>query len=178
MSDFRFEQGLLPGDSAMFSEDRRYRYLLERGTGSPALGVIMLNPSTGDATQDDPTIRRVKGFAERWGYPKIRIANLFAFCATDPKELKWAEDPIGPKNNDHLRAMLASSDLVVAAWGANDLVEAHKRDRFLRFHCLSTRTELYCFAEGKKGTPSHPLYVRYCSAPLRWSLCPLLGGRN
>ena len=50
---------------AILSACGRYRYLLSRRWGDgPELGVVMLNPSTANASQDDPTIRRLYGFAE------------------------------------------------------------------------------------------------------------------
>lgn len=47
----------------------RYRYRLWRAwatEGRSAL-IVGLNPSTADATEDDPTIRREVAFAKRWG---------------------------------------------------------------------------------------------------------------
>ncbi|MCA9851707.1 MAG: DUF1643 domain-containing protein, partial [Dehalococcoidia bacterium] len=50
--------------SASFSRDRRYRYELGRRWGlGPAVTWVMLNPSTADATVDDPTIRRCIDFS-------------------------------------------------------------------------------------------------------------------
>ncbi len=96
----------MSNNAATLSADRIYRYTLTRevdmfGNGEAAM-FLMLNPSTADETEDDPTIRRCIGFARRWGYSTLHVANLFAFRATSPADLKMASDPIGPDNDRHL----------------------------------------------------------------------------
>ena len=88
-----------PGSTAVISGCGTYRYLLTRraGPGERAAAFILLNPSTADAATDDPTIRRCLGFARRWGCGRFFVLNLFAFRATYPAELRWADDPIGPR---------------------------------------------------------------------------------
>ena len=63
--------------------------LTRRWAEGPPLVVCMLNPSTADAEEDDPTIRRCVGFAKRDGFAALEVVNLFAFRATDPKAM-WA----------------------------------------------------------------------------------------
>lgn len=110
--------------AAVFSPDRRYRYLLRR-TWQPeveALLFVMLNPSVADALADDHTIRRCTYYARREGYGGLSVANLFAYRATDPAELLTVADPAGP-DNWRILTTLALRDpgrLVVAAWGAYD----------------------------------------------------------
>jgi len=84
--------------------DAKYRLRLHR-TWDPAVlpaTFVMLNPSTADAEQDDPPIRRCIGFARRWGFGGVRIVNLFALRATNPRALYTADragvDSIGPEN--------------------------------------------------------------------------------
>jgi len=71
-----------------------YRYTLWRwfGMGDRTVRFIGLNPSTADANQDDPTIRRCADFARRWGFDRLCMVNLFAYRATDPRELPAAAE--------------------------------------------------------------------------------------
>ena len=79
---------LIPQGDAVFSGCGRYRYRLTRELGGKlTLTVVMLNPSTADGSADDPTIRRCKGFAKDWGYGRLVIVNLYAFRATNPKDM-------------------------------------------------------------------------------------------
>jgi hypothetical protein len=148
----------LPGISkverhAVLSSDGRYRYTLYRlwDDSLPEVTWVMLNPSTADAEQDDPTIRKCVGFAQRWGCGSIRVVNLFAYRATNPRELTLADDPVGPINVPTLA--VATNGFCVAGWGAAKTppkpldVIAHK--------------PLWCLGVTKSGDPRHPLYVSY-----------------
>ena len=106
---------------ATFSADRRYRYRLWRewDRSRAVVAFVMLNPSTADASRDDPTIRRCIGFARAWGFGGVEVANLFALRATDPRHLRGVPDPVGPRNARSLKLALAHASLVVVAWGAD-----------------------------------------------------------
>ena len=67
--------------SAVISDCGKYRYVLERDKGSNPLVFLMLNPSTADASLDDPTIRRCRRFSEDNGYTGIVVVNLYAYRA-------------------------------------------------------------------------------------------------
>ena len=106
-------------DGGAFMEGQ-YRYLLWRYWGeAKRLVWVLLNPSTADARQDDPTIRRCVGFAKGWGYDGIQVVNLFAYRATDPRELKAVVDPVGPRNDEFIERAARGHEMVVVAWGAN-----------------------------------------------------------
>lgn len=138
-----------------------YRYWLLRSwlrTG-PRVLWVMLNPSTADASIDDPTIKRVVSFSTSWGFGSSAVVNLFALRATKPEQIYQSVDPIGPMNTAHIIAALLQADMVVAAWGAHGPFAARDKavmrllDRFWRkpVHCLGTT---------KDGCPLHPLYVK------------------
>ena len=84
-------------------QDRKYRYALWRiwDENKPYVLFIGLNPSTADETKDDPTVRRCIGFTQSWKkYGGVYLANLFAYRATNPRELEVVADPIGPGNDE------------------------------------------------------------------------------
>lgn len=146
---------------AVLSEDGRYRYLLLRiwDQALPLLGWCCLNPSTADHLVDDPSLTRMIGFSREFGYGGLLLGNQFGLRATDPCELTYCADPIGPDNDHHLLSALAGLD-VVCAWGASvptywrhrpAAVAAQLRERDARLHHLGLT---------KDGHPRHPLYLR------------------
>lgn len=144
---------------ALISDCGQYRYALTRRWGeAPSLRFVMLNPSTADASLDDPTIRRCMGFAKRDGYGGLVVLNLYAYRATNPKALLTCADAVGPGNDDMLRAHLRSSvgvgRPVVAAWGANA-----RLDRWDQVLALASGVDWRCLGTTKSGAPRHPLYL-------------------
>ena len=147
--------------SAEFSPCRRYRYVLWRNWGdliTPTKGYVMfigLNPSTADETNDDPTVRRCIAYAKAWGYSALCMTNIFAFRATDPKDMMLAHliDPVGPENDAWLLAMANDAALVVAAWGVHGSFQ--DRGGYVRRFL----PKLHCLRLTKDGHPGHPLYL-------------------
>lgn len=153
--------------SAVVSECGAYRYRLGRvwDKSLPEVAWCMLNPSTADADDDDPTIRRCVGLSQSWGYGGIVVVNLFAMRATDPKELKRATSPVGPDNNQHIRDVVDSVRRVIVAWGSvvTSLDKPSIRNRDAAVLTLLRRSEaLFVGHVGltKDGHPRHPLYVK------------------
>src|SRR4051812_4003223 len=112
---------------AEISECGKYRYRLWRqwfgfGSEKEVALFIMLNPSTADANQDDPTIRRCAAFANASGYERLEVVNLYAYRATDPDDLfkaaREGQDIVGPHNEQAVREAADRADLIICAWGA------------------------------------------------------------
>ena len=121
---------------------------------------IGLNPSTADETQDDPTIRRCIAFAKAWGYSALCMTNIFAFRATDPKDMKAEEFPIGGHENDlSLHSLSESAGIVIAAWGVHGTHLDRNAD------VMKLIPNLHCLGTTKDGHPRHPLYLRKDSVP-------------
>ncbi len=143
---------------AIISSDEKYRYLSVRqwDANLPKLGWVMLNPSTADAENDDPTIRRCIGFAKDWGYGAIIVGNLFAFRATNPKELLKASSPSGDDNEFHLQSIFDSCEKVVCAWGAF-------APKVYEYDYMASKVRefgrRYALGYTKQCEPIHPLYV-------------------
>ena len=156
---------------AIFSSDRRYRYVLWRvwNVNKPKIAFIMLNPSIADEVRDDPTQRRCRRFAKDWGFGGYTVGNLFAYVSTDPKKLKTITDPIGPDNNIHLTKIRNTHDLTVVAWGkwgyllnrGNEVTQM-----LLGFEDSKGNLKgLWCMGQNLDGTPKHPLYLKANTHP-------------
>jgi hypothetical protein len=141
----------------------RYRYTLwRRWATGPQVLFVGLNPSTADATLDDPTIRRCIGFAKAWGYGGLLMANLFAWRATDPRHMLAAADPVGPRNDQALLEVHGKAALTVAAWGAQGSFLG--RELVVR----SLLPHLHVLRLTKGGHPGHPLYLPSSLRPVLW----------
>jgi len=161
-----------PLGMAVFSPCRRYRYWLDRTivqtslekaafTGTTAV-FVMLNPSTADCHQNDPTVRRCIGFASRWGCARLIVTNAFAWRSTDPHQLYNVPDPIGPDNIDAIKTAVEVADgegpgggPVVVAWGQHGGLNDHD-ETVLGW--IGKRP--LCLGTTRDGFPRHPLYVR------------------
>lgn len=171
--------------SALLSDDGRHRFRLTRSKAGGLFreegrGVlfVMLNPSTADAEQDDPTIRRCMGFTERVGQAKLTVVNLFSWRATDPREVTgpdWRDRTGDPQNAAILYSEAAGATTVIVAWGAK---APEERVREVVTRCLrvgGTGPRLYCLGTTKSGAPRHPLYVRADQALEEWDPSRLMG---
>ncbi|MBE3065409.1 MAG: DUF1643 domain-containing protein [Spirochaetes bacterium] len=150
---------------AVLSGDGKYRYSLTRRWGHGSLMVwCMLNPSTADENQDDPTIRRCMRFALREGYDGIHVVNLMSYRATNPMAAIIAADPFGPENDRYQIEAAALGD-VVCAWGALASRAAIVRS-VENFRSVGAR--LLCLGTTRGGQPRHPLYLRADTPLAEW----------
>jgi hypothetical protein len=142
---------------AVYSDCERYRYSLTRvwnDAGSRAL-FIMLNPSTATEVQNDPTVERCERRARALGFGAFRVLNIFAWRATDPRDMRAAADPVGPENDSAILDSLPWADSVVCAWGTHG---AHL-GRGLQVEAASARNRRPVDASGpvqRRGTQSIP----------------------
>ena len=156
---------------AVLSPCDTYRYTLGRAwaEGDRCALFICLNPSTADADEDDPTLRRLIGFAKREKCAQLEVVNLFGFRSPKPGDLLTATDPVGPLNDRHVAEAAARAALIVVGWGIAlakpgrglDLLEA--RVRAVRE--LLAGYDLHALGLTADGYPRHPLYLRQ-DAPL------------
>lgn len=157
------------GSSAIFSEDRRFRYALIRrwDIGRSCVGFIGLNPSTADEVVNDPTVRRCIGFAKSWGYGGLLMLNAFAFRATDPAVMKAEPDPVGPGNDEALVKYAGLASLVVAAWGVHGAWM--NRGTKVREILDAAGVRLHVLGLTVAGHPKHPLYLKKDLRSQFWS---------
>lgn len=145
---------------AIFSPCRTWRYVLWREWDPERAKVMFigLNPSTADEVKNDPTVTRCINYAKAWGYGGIYMMNIFAFRATDPRDMKAAPDPVGPENNHFLWKTAAKAGLpLIAAWGTHGTFQ-NREHQVLEL--LKREFPIYCLGKTKDGHPKHPLYLK------------------
>lgn len=156
------------GEAVLSRGSGCYRYrLVRRWGGGGVVCWVMCNPSTADALQNDPTIRRCIGFSTAWGYGGLVVVNLFAFRATEPAKLLTVDDPVGPENESFVRDAAQLSDVVVAAWGALRH-ELWMKSQTIRDAIQEMCPALKCLGTTKRFAPRHPLYVAAETALKGW----------
>jgi hypothetical protein len=144
---------------------------------------LMLNPSTADAFELDPTVRECLRFARLWvpSIDLLEVVNLFAFRSPYPKDLRAAPDRGDDEMADQqILEACTGAELVIAAWGTGgelggraSAVSSMLHDNGVQLHRLGLTKDLHPkhpLARGKHRIPReqhpvpHPWTVRDSSA--------------
>lgn len=166
----------MTGQEAVISPCGRYRYFLLRKnlnvapTHQLVYAFFGVNPSTADARLDDATVRKWIGFVRTWGGSSFMVGNVFAWRATNVKDLAKAADPVGPGNADAIAAIIQNADALVPCWGDRGKVPK-------ALHAQIDATMALLVASGKpvlhlgttaSGDPMHPLMLPYTTPLTLW----------
>lgn len=171
--------------SAIISPCGKYRYRLERKMDlrqlllnasadsklrGKTIAFFGVNPSTADASIDDATVRKWIGFCERWGVPRFIVGNVFAYRATDVRELAAVDDPFGDDIGDHITDLIIEADILVPCWGDTGKVPPQLQYAFdvLMDALVSSGKPVLHFGLTKGGDPKHPLMLGYDTALQPW----------
>ena len=157
--------------SAVLSPCGLYRYRLERSVGmdGPVFAFFGINPSTADATENDPTVRKWIGFTKTWAGSRFIVGNVWPLRSKNVKALatatKWKH--IDRENWQHLEQMVAEADVLVPCWGDRGKVPRAMHNDLDRLRAWlvtqgqATGKPVRCFGLTKGGDPMHPLRLAY-----------------
>lgn len=150
---------------AIFSECEQYRYELGRrwGDGDP-LVAICLNPSTATHEVSDPTVTRMIKRAQSWGYGAFVMLNLFAYRATDPRQMKAQAEPVGVMNDLAIHGHIKHD--IICGWGCHGSHQG--RDKTVLGMLRKAGARIHYLELTKHGHPKHPLYVGYDRQMVAW----------
>lgn len=124
---------------------------------APRLIFIGLNPSRADGQRDDPTLRRLLGFARRWGFGSLEVLNLFARISPSPAVLRRVADPVGAEADAWLQQRLAAQPEATLWLGWGNQGVWRGRDRTVL--PLLVGRPFWALGLTANGQPRHPLYV-------------------
>ena len=173
------------GDFAVYSPAKNYRYRLHRRImrqmtmddpqpPEKRMVIVMLNPSTATEHRNDPTVRRCVGFARSFRCTILEVLNLYAWRATDPRELysEGQTDPVGPENDRVIGEVASTADILIAAWGVNPYKKVPKGRARAELVADIVRDNspvpLTALRITTGGFPYHPLYLKEDLIPVEW----------
>lgn len=145
-----------------------HRYALWRifDASLPLLVAVLLNPSTADQIEDDPTVLRMTVRASALGYGGVVIVNLFSWRDVSPAAMKKVDAPIGPACDDVLDLTLERAGLIVCGWGSHGNHRGRSDEVGRRL--IERGLDLTCLRITAGGQPEHPLYLPYALEPMPW----------
>lgn len=154
---------------AIFSPDRRRRYVLTRhlGRGSRIACFVMLNPSVADEHSTDNTITKCCRFTGYWECDWLMVVNLIPWVSTDPLGLYVLPQADVLRDRETnlsyveraARAAIESEGLVVCAWGTHGWYLSADLVTLVRLRRLGI--PLQCLGTTAEGYPRHPGRIAY-----------------
>lgn len=143
------------GEHKLWHEERYFH------EGTKTLNVIMLNPSVlALGKSHEPTMQVLRHFCKDNKFGRLIITNLFTYRTPHPEDLR--KELYYPGLQAHHRACVQDaaeqSMVVCCAWGNHGKLK--DRDREIIGLIEATGKDVFCFAQNKNGTPSHPLRLK------------------
>lgn len=171
---------------ARLSPCGNYRWVLTRSWGEgPELLIVMFNPSSADASKDDPTVTLLCQIARRNLFGSLAVVNAIPLRSSKPADAiamtQWDRFPEDWHARDRLQDnvgvivdRVSRAGAVLLAWGAlaarcSDWID-HVREEIDA--ALPTGSEIYCLGQTASGHPKHPMARGRHKVPKDASLIP------
>lgn len=148
----------------MIAEGDSIRYALKED-GVSMLYVFGVNPSTATDKKLDPTMRKVKKFAEKYGFDGYVMLNLYPLRSTNPKALpKEMDEELHQKNLKCIKKEIGNTKNPVVLFAFGDPINVAP---YLRkcFKDIVTMLKPLCpqwkrlGTLTKAGNPRHPSWA-------------------
>ena len=139
-------------NGAVFSDDNKHRFLLWRlWLNTNYVLFIGLNPSVANAKKDDLTIKKCKGFVNRWNYGGFYMVNLSSYISTNPNNII---DDIRDENISYIKEAIKECSIIVPMWGDN-IKDLNLNNIKNKVSPLLKNKKLKCLGLTKAGNPKH-----------------------
>lgn len=163
---------LLTTGSAEFSPCGVFRTRLDRIWGKPdgrAVLFVGMNPSTADASVNDPTIHRECAFARLWGFDLLVKVNWLSRRATYPSDLLAKDIQITSRDNiEVIEQEARTASRVVLAHGVpHKSLEPYLLEAIaaIRRGVAGGPAKVFVLDQSKEGFPRHSLYIERTTRP-------------
>ncbi len=164
LDNMLFKKGEVTKDALISSDELHRHYLLRIWDNTKAyVNYIMLNPSTADGINDDPTTRKLIHYTKQEGYGGFIVTNLCSYRTSSPQVLIEANRLEGYVYNDEtnhwIKYVANICELHVLAYGNHGDCFI-KRVKFVHKVLDKLGKHFYCFAVTKTNQPLHPLHSK------------------
>lgn len=151
---------------ALFSNDGKHRYRLIIDMRPRLISlekkqmmIIMLNPSMANHVKNDPTVRRMIGFALRDGFNVLDVHNLYTIISSKPKILiNSKKKVVGLPWKSQLVKGLQQAHFVIVGWG-HQTFAFDRIEEVLNVIKDNYSRPIFCLGMTNLGDPRHPLYI-------------------
>jgi hypothetical protein len=158
--------------SAVLTPCGTFRYRLDREVqaSGEVFAYFGVNPSTADATLDDQTVRKWRGFTQRNGGRRFIVGNVFSLRTTDVGELSRAPAVRGPDHLRNIQEIVAEADILVPCWGSRSKVPRALWPQFDEMLALlrASGKPMMHLGLTRSGDPRHPLTLAYATPLVNW----------
>lgn len=155
----------------------RYRFALGKMSDNPLI-YLGLNPSIGEDTTPNRTVRRIMHFAEREGFNGFLLINLSAQRALTPPELHKRQNRQMMAENHRVIAEIFSAvsrPKMLLGYGNNIELRPYLLESFktIMTHFYLAKGEAFYLGElTTLGHPRHPLYLPNDAPRQSWQSAP------
>lgn len=149
------EESTITSKAIYDNEERHYRYFLSRtwNKKKKIITTLMLNPSKANTLVSDKTVNNVIRYFENSEYGSLQVVNLFAYAASDPKDLKYRKQDKEELNNNHIVNACENADLIIIAWTRGG---KKTRKREVAKLLEPFQDKIKCFQDETGKKPRHP----------------------
>lgn len=158
--------------SAVLSPCGTFRYRLDPQVqaSGPVFAYLAVNPSTADATEDDHTVRKCRGFTRLNGGQRFIMGNVFSLRAKDVNDLSCAKLVCGPDHQRYIQEIIAEADILVPCWGSRTKMPRalHPQLEEMLAILRESGKPMKHFGLAKSGDPLHPQMLSYSTPLVLW----------
>lgn len=144
---------------ALFSEDRKHRYLLfqEWDKSKPKAAILMITAGLADGIYCDLTTMLCKNNAAELGYGSMYVVNLFSRTDIMAKARKDVKSLYDENTDQYIRLAGEKADVIILAWGASGTETVKKRQQEVMQLLAPYQEKLRMIVDGQNREYVHPL---------------------
>ena len=144
---------------ALFSEDRKHRYLLfqEWDKSKPKAAILMITAGLANGVYADLTTMLCKNNTAELGYGAMYVVNLFSRTDIMTKSKNAIKSLYDENTDQYIRLAGEKADTIILAWGASGTETVKKRQQEVLQILAPYQEKFRMIVDGQNREYVHPL---------------------